>query len=401
LTLSPHAGRVEPKASGGDQDLRIYLDHNATTPVRDEVAAAMLRVLRDVHGNPSSVHAEGAAARAELDGARERTAALLGVAPAEIVFTAGATEANNAALAAVLSRPDGRRHVVATAVEHPSVDAALAHLEARGCSVTRVGVGRSGRVAAVDVAAALRDDTALVTAIWANNETGVLQPIEEIAELAAERGAWMHSDATQAVGKHAIAPAQLPVDLLSLSAHKFGGPKGVGCLVVRSGIALPPFLRGGPQERGRRGGTENMAGIAGLGAACELARRELSERVARYAQLRDRLWDGIAAKVPDVSRNGDPKHVLANTLNLCFRDTPGELLLQALDLEGIAVSAGAACASGSVEPSHVLVAMGYSKAEARGTLRFSVGHGSDEAQIDRVLSVLPDLVARVRAAGDA
>jgi cysteine desulfurase len=214
------------------------------------------------------------------------------------VFTAGATEANNTALAAVAARPDGRRHVVATAVEHPSVDAALAVLEAGGCAVTRVRVGRSGRVAVADVAAALRADTALVTAIWANNETGVVQPIEEIAQLAAERGAWMHSDATQAVGKHAIAPARLPIDLLSLSAHKFGGPKGVGCLVVRGGIALPPFLRGGPQERGRRGGTENLAGIAGLGVACELARRELPERIARHAQLRDRLWDGIAAKVP-------------------------------------------------------------------------------------------------------
>ena len=381
--------------------MRIYLDHNATTPVRDEVAAAMLRVLRDVPGNPSSVHAEGAAARAELDLARERTAALLGVAPSEVVFTAGATEANNTALAAVAARPDGRRHVVATAVEHPSVDAELAVLEAHGCPVTRVRVGRSGRVSVDDVAAALRDDTALVTAIWANNETGVLQPIAEIGALARARGAWMHSDATQAVGKHEIAPGRLPIDLLSLSAHKFGGPKGVGCLVVRGAIALPPFLRGGPQERGRRGGTENLVGIAGLGMACELARRELEERVARYAQLRDRLWEGIAAKVPRVSRNGDPGHVLANTLNVAFLDTPGELLLQALDVEGVAVSAGAACASGSVEPSHVLQAMGLSKAEARGTLRFSVGHGTDEAQIDAVLARLPDLVARARAAGDA
>jgi cysteine desulfurase len=381
--------------------VRIYLDHNATTPVRDEVAAAMLRVLRDVPGNPSSVHAEGAAARAELDLARERTAELLGVAPAEVVFTAGATEANNTALAAVASRPDGRRHVVATAVEHPSVDAALVDLEARGCPVTRVRVGRSGRVAVSDMAEAIRGDTALVTAIWANNETGVIQPVAEIAALARARGAWMHSDATQAVGKHEIAPGRLPIDLLSLSAHKFGGPKGVGCLVVRGGIAVPPLLRGGPQERGRRGGTENLAGIAGLGAACALARRELSERVLRHARLRDRLWDGIAAKVPDVSRNGDPEHVLANTLNLCFHDTPGELLLQALDVEGIAASAGAACASGSVEPSHVLVAMGFSKAEARGTLRFSVGHETDEAQVDSVLARLPDLVARARAASEA
>src|SRR5262245_27661428 len=361
----------------------------------------MIRVLRERPGNPSSGHAEGAAARAELDRARERVAGLLGVAAAEVVFTAGATEANNTALAAVLARPDARRHVVATSVETPSVDAALDALAARGCEITRVTVGRSGRVAASDVAEAMRGDTALVTAIWANNETGVVQPIEEIAALARARGAWMHSDATQAVGKHALDPGRLPIDLLSLSAHKFGGPKGVGCLVVRGAIALPPFLRGGPQERGRRGGTENLIGIAGLGMACELARRELPERTARYARLRDRLWEGIAAKVPGVSRNGDPDQALANTLNLCFRDTPGELLLQALDVEGVAVSAGAACASGSVEPSHVLVAMGFSRAEARGTLRFSVGHGNDETQIDAVLARLPDLVARVRVARGA
>jgi len=382
--------------------MRIYLDHNATTPVREEVAAAMIRVLRDVPGNPSSVHAEGARARAELDTARERVAALLEVSPSEVVFTAGATEANNTALAAVAAaRPDGRRHVVATAVEHPSVDTALDDLAARGHPVTRVPVGRGGRVDAAAVAGALRDDTALVSVIWANNETGVLQPVESIAELARARGAWMHSDATQAVGKHAIRPGRLPIDLLSLSAHKFGGPKGVGCLVVRGAIAVPPLLRGGPQEKRRRGGTENVAGIAGLGVACELARRELPERVARYARLRDRLWDGIAAKVPRVVRNGDPEHVLANTLNVTFCDTPGELLLQALDLGGIAASAGAACASGSIEPSHVLVAMGFSGADARATLRFSVGHDTDESSIDRVLALLPDLVARAREAGDA
>jgi cysteine desulfurase len=281
------------------------------------------------------------------------------------------------------------------------VDAALDVLAASGHAITRVPVDRSGRVRADDVAAALRADTALVTVIWANNETGVVQPVEEIAELARARGAWLHTDATQAVGKHEIRPGALPIDLLSLSAHKFGGPKGVGCLIVRGGIPFAPFLRGGPQERRRRGGTENLAGIAGLGIACDLARRELPARVAEYARLRDRLWDGIAAKVPGVARNGDPEHVLANTLSVTFRDTPGELLLQALDLEGIAASAGAACASGSIEPSHVLMAMGLGAGEARGTLRFSVGHGTDDAAIDCVLSLLPDLVARVRAARGA
>jgi len=380
--------------------VRIYLDHNATTPVRTEVADAMLRVLRGVPGNPSSVHAEGAAARAEVERARERVAALLGVTGAEVVFTAGATEANNTALCAIAAgRPDGRRHVVVSAVEHPSVDAALDELARRGHPVTRVPVDRSGRVAPDAVEAALRDDTALVSLIWANNETGVIQPVEAVAELAHARGAWLHSDATQAVGKHPIRPGALPVDLSSLSAHKLGGPKGVGCLVVRAGVPFAPLLHGGPQERRRRGGTENVAGVVGLGVACELAQRELPERVAAAGRLRDRLWDGVAAKVPGARRNGDPAHVLSNTLNVTFPGTQGELLLQALDLEGVAASAGAACASGSIEPSHVLVAMGFEPAEARATLRFSVGHGNDESQIDRVLTLLPDLVARARAAG--
>jgi cysteine desulfurase len=382
--------------------MRIYLDHNATTPVRAEVAEAMSRILREVYGNPSSVHEEGAVARAELDVARERVAGLLGFSPAEVVFTAGATEANNTALLALAaSRPDGRRHVVATSIEHPSVEAALEVLETRGHPVTRVPVDRSGRVEAEAVAASLRDDTALVSIIWANNETGVIQPVAEIAELARARGAWMHSDATQAVGKLAIDAGALPIDLLSLSAHKFGGPKGVGCLVARSEIPFAPYAHGGPQERRRRGGTENTAGIVGLGVACELARVELTERVERYAQLRDRLWEGIAAKVPGVVRNGDPAHLLSNTLNLTFRDTPGEMVLQALDLEGIAASAGAACASGSITPSHVLAAMGLTPEEARGTLRLSVGHGNDAQQVDRVLSLLPDLVDRARAAHGA
>jgi cysteine desulfurase len=378
--------------------MRVYLDHNATTPVRAEVAEAMTRILREVHGNPSSVHAEGAAARREVERAREQVASLLGFAPAEIVFTAGATEANNTALLSVAaSRPDGRRHVVATAVVHPSVEAALERLEARGHPVTRVSVDRSGRVVPEAVAAALRDDTALVSVIFANNETGVIQPLEEIAALAHARGAWVHTDATQAVGKHPL-DATAGCDLLSMSAHKLGGPKGVGCLAVRAALPFAPYSHGGPQERRRRGGTENTAGVVGLGVACALARDEGEARRAEYAQLRDRLWEGIAAKVPGVVRNGDPEHVLCNTLNVSFLDTPGEVVLQALDLEGVAASAGAACASGSITPSHVLVAMGLSPEEARGTLRLSVGHGNDASQVDRVLALLPDLVERARAA---
>jgi cysteine desulfurase len=380
--------------------VRIYLDHNATTPLREEVAEAMARALRDRFGNPSSLHAEGAAARAALERARESVAALLGAEPDEVVFTSGASEANNAALAgALVGRAPG--HLVASAIEHPSVEAPLAALEAAGWRVTRVAPGAGGRVEAGALEQALRPDTGLVSLIWANNETGVLQPVEELAQLTRARGILLHVDATQRVGKLPLDLRRVPVDLLALSAHKFGGPKGSGALFVRRGLSLEPWLRGGAQERGRRGGTENVAGAVGLGVACALAARELPERAAEQARLRDRLWQGICAKVPRVVRNGDACAVLPNTLNAAFEGASAELLLQALDLEGVAVSAGAACASGSVEPSPVLLAMGLAPERARASLRFSVGHGNDDGQIDRVLALLPDLVARARAAGDA
>jgi len=357
-------------------------------------------VQRDVYGNPSSVHAEGSRARVEIDRARDRVSSLLGVDPADVLFTSGATEANNTALLGLLARrTDTRRHIVATNIEHPSVDAPLEVLASAGYSITRVPVNAEGRVDVDAVAGALTDETALVTVIWANNETGVIQPVAEIAALARERGAWTHSDATQAVGKVPVELAGIPLDLLSLSAHKLGGPKGVGCLLVRGGLDFEPILHGGPQERRRRGGTENVAGVAGLGMACDLAERELAGRGEWYAGLRDRLWQGIREKVAGVRRNGSAEHVLPNTLNVEFEATAGELLLQALDLEGIAVSSGAACASGSIEPSHVLTAMGRSVEAARGSLRFSVGYGVDGPQIERVLACLPDFVERVRRAG--
>ncbi len=380
---------------------RVYLDHNATTPLREEVVEAMLHELRHGFGNPSSVHAEGASARASVERARERIASLLGSQPGRILLTGGATEANNTALLGVLRAGRERgRHVVTTNVEHPSVEAPLVAFEAEGGSVTRVPVDAGGRVASQAVLDAIRDDTALVSVIWANNETGVVQPVADIAEGARARGVRVHSDATQAVGKIAVDLRRVPLDLLSLSAHKFNGPKGVGCLVVGEGIEFEPLLRGGPQEARRRGGTENVAGIAGLGMACQLAEAEMSERIALYAHLCGRLWSGIEAKIPRVRRNGDPDHVLPNTVNVEFEGAAGELLLQALDLSGISVSAGAACASGAVEPSPVLLAMGRTPAQARGSLRLSVGHGVDDAQIDRVLLQLPDLVERARQAGD-
>jgi cysteine desulfurase len=379
--------------------MRVYLDHNATSPLRDEVVEAMTRILRGVHGNPSSAHEEGRAARAAVDRARAAVASLVGVQSDDVLFTAGATEANNTALFGPLGlRPGEPGHVVTSAVEHPSVEAPLEALERAGWRVTRVGVDSEGLLDAAQVEAAIEPDTALVSILWANNETGVLQPIGQIAERVRERGIPFHTDATQAVGKIPIDLREIPVDFMSLSAHKFNGPKGVGCLVARGDLAFESILRGGPQERGRRGGTENVAAIVGLGVACELAQRELPDRMRDYARWRDRLWEGIQAKIPGVRRNGSTDRVLPNTLNVEFEGAAGELLLQALDVEGIAVSSGAACHSGSIEPSKVLIAMGRSPEEARGSLRLSVGHGNDAEQIDYALSLLPDRVESARRA---
>jgi cysteine desulfurase len=379
--------------------VRIYLDHNATTPLRAEVVEVVMAALRDAWGNPSSVHAEGAVARACVESARAELAELLRARPGEIVFCAGATEANNALLRGV-ARHAGGRHLVISAVEHPSVREPAAALAAGGCEVSAVPVDAEGLLDPEALAAALRPDTALVSVLWANNETGVVQPIETIAERVKERGLLLHVDATQALGKLPVDLGRVPVDYLSCSAHKMNGPKGVGALFVREGAPFEPWLRGGGQERGRRGGTEDVAGIAGFGAACGLARQELAWRTERWGSLRDRLWDGIASKVPRARRNGSAARVLCNTLNVEFEGADGEALLQALDLEGVAVSSGAACHSGSVSPSAVLLAMGRTPAQARASLRFSVGHDVNGPQIDRVLALLPDLVARARG-GDA
>ena len=379
--------------------MRVYLDHNATSPVRDEVAESMIRVLRGVHGNPSSAHEEGRAARAAVDRARESVASLIGVESEDVLFTAGATEANNTLLLGLLGmRSDVARHLVTSAAEHPSVEAPLEALERQGWRVTRVEVDSDGLLDEAQFEAAIEPETALVSVLWANNETGVLQPMGRIVTLARDRGIPIHADATQAVGKLPIDLREIPIDFVSLSAHKFNGPKGVGCLIARGDPAIEPILRGGPQERGRRGGTENVAAIVGLGVACELAERELPARMRDYAALRDQLWEGIQAKIPNVQRNGSVDRVLPNTLNVEFAGAAGELLLQALDVEGIAVSSGAACHSGSIEPSKVLIAMGRSPEAARGSLRFSVGHGNDAAQIDYALSLLPDRVERARQA---
>jgi len=373
--------------------MRIYLDHNATTPIRPEVVEAMTAVLRDEFGNPSSVYAEGANARARVEVARAQIARLLGVEDADIRFTGGATEANNTVLFGSLAPGD---HVVTTLVEHPSIVEPLAVLEARGVLVDRVAPDEHGCVSALAMADAIEDRTRLVAMIWANNETGSIQPVEELAEICSERSVALHVDATQAIGKCPVDLGSIPISSLSSSAHKLGGPKGVGALVCRNGLVLPPLLHGGGQEKGLRGGTENVASIVGYGVACELARTEGAVRAEAYGKLRDRLWHGIQSKLEDVHWNGGPDRTLSNTLNVEFSGVAGEVLLQALDLEGVAVSAGAACHSGSIEPSQVLTAMGRSPDQARASLRFSIGWGVDEEQIDRVVALLLELVPRIR-----
>ena len=375
--------------------VRIYLDHNATTPIRPEVVEAMTFVLRHEFGNPSSVYAEGASARARVEIARAQIAALLGIDPGDIRFTGGATEANNTVLFGSLAPGD---HVVTTLVEHPSIVEPLAVLEARGVLVDRVAPDLHGCVSASEMAAAIEDRTKLVAMIWANNETGSIQPVEEVAEICRERAIAFHVDATQAIGKYPVDLGRVRVSSLSSSAHKLGGPKGVGALVTPNGPVLPPHLYGGGQEKGLRGGTENVASIVGYGVACELARTEGAARAEASGKLRDRLWQGIQSNLKDVCWNGGPGRTLSNTLNVEFSGLSGEVLLQALDLEGVAVSAGAACHSGSIEPSKVLIAMGRTPEQARASLRISVGWGVDEAQIDRVVALLCELVPRVRKA---
>lgn len=377
--------------------MRIYLDHNATTPLRPEVMETMERVLRESFGNPSSVPFEGTRARALVEQARDQVAGLLSAEPAHIRFTSGATEANNTLLFGLLAPGD---HVVTTCVEHPSVSAPLEVLASRGVRVDWIAPDESGCIAVADVEAAIRPETKLVCVIWANNETGAVQPIAELAALCRARGPWLHADATQAIGKLDVDLTKTRVDSIASSAHKLGGPKGVGALVLRDQATIRPFLLGGGQERGHRGGTENVIGIAGYGAACRAAAATGAAQGETMRRLRDRLWRGIQTGISGVRWNGDPVRTLANTLNVGFAGVAGEVLLQALDLEGISVSAGAACHSGSIEPSKVLLAMGKTPEEARGSLRFSLGQGVDEAQIDRTIELLAKLVPRIRELGE-
>ncbi|MEL6179087.1 MAG: cysteine desulfurase family protein, partial [Myxococcota bacterium] len=347
---------------------RIYLDYNSTTPLDSQVAQAMVKALETLPGNPSSIHREGQRARAAVEQARRHVAELLGADFTEIVFTSGASEANNIALGALCQRGP----VLTTAIEHPSV---LAPLERLADRVVQVGVDGSGALPEVDRIMAQADEAGVqgVSIMLANNETGNIMPVAAIASQAKARGWWVHCDATQGVGKLPVDVEALGVDLMSISAHKFYGPKGVGALYVRSGFELTPTVVGGHQERGRRAGTENVAAIVGMGAAARLLQREgwVESEAVRQKTLCDRLWEGIAALESGARRQGQAEAVLPNTLNVRFPQVDGETLLMNLDLDGIAVSAGSACSAGSLEPSHVILAMGVPYEEARGSVRFS------------------------------
>jgi cysteine desulfurase len=381
--------------------VRIYLDYNATAPVPPAVVDAVAVALRDCYGNASSVHVFGQQAKAVLDESRSAVARLIGAEPSEIVFTAGGTESDNLAVRGVAEAlaSTGRRHVITSAIEHEAVLNSVKALGKRGWTTTLLPVDGTGVVAPGALAAAIGDKTALVSIMLANNELGTIQPVAELAAMARARGALVHTDAVQAVGKIPVDVRALGVDLLTLSGHKFGAPKGVGALWVRRGLALQAQSTGGRQERGRRAGTENVPALEGLRVAADIVSRTPAAEARRIASLRDRLESGVLGRVPGSVVNGDAAARVPNTSNISFERVEGESLVIALDLEGIAVSTGSACSSGTLEPSHVLRAIGLSSSRVQSAIRFSLGPATTEAEIDRVLDVLPTLVTRLRSRG--
>jgi cysteine desulfurase len=378
---------------------RVYLDHNATTPVHPAVVEAMTKVLREDFGNPSSVHHFGQRAKAAMDQARSAVAALIGADPSEVVFTSGGTESDNFAIRGAAEALDGtrRRHLIATTIEHEAVLNTLKALAKRGRPTSLLRVDGTGIVAPDALKEALTDDTAVVSVMHANNEIGTIQPISELARMAHARGALFHTDAVQTAGKVTIDVKTLDVDLLSISAHKFYGPKGVGALWIRRGLRLLPVLTGGKHERSRRAGTENVAGIVGMGVAATLAGAKIDEEAMRMSALRDRLEEGVLRAVSGTTVNGARSPRVPNTTNISFDRIEAESLLIALDLEGVAVSTGSACSSGTLEPSHVLKAMGFPPHRTQNSIRFSLGAANTEADVDRVVGILPGIVEKLRS----
>jgi cysteine desulfurase len=379
--------------------MRIYLDHNATTPLDPLVADRMAQAMREVWGNASSVHHFGQQAKAALDEARGAVGALIGAEASEIVFTAGGTESDNLAIrgAAEAIEPSGRKHLVTSAIEHEAVLNTMKSLARRGWRVTTIPVDASGIVSIDRLRDAMSDDTALVSVMHANNEIGTIQPIAELAAVAHQRGALFHTDAVQSAGKLPIDVRALGIDLLTIAGHKFYGPKGTGALWLKRGVRLVSPITGGRQERSRRAGTENVPALVGLGVAADVARQKLETEGPRLAALRDRLEAGILAAIPGTERNGAAAPRVANTTNISIDRVEAESLLIGLDLAGIAVSSGSACSSGTLEPSHVLKAMGLPHARTLGSIRFSLGASNTDADVDRVLEALPPIVEKLRS----
>lgn len=375
----------------------IYFDHSATTGVDKEVAALILEYMTDKFGNPSSVHSFGRETHKAVEEAREKVAALIGAAPNEIFFTSGGTEADNLVIKGIAfaNRKRGN-HIITSAIEHHAVLHTCEYLEKQGFTVTYLPVDEYGMVRLSDLQAAITDQTILITIMFANNEVGSIQPIKEIGQLAKERDIYFHTDAVQVVGNYPVDVQQYHIDSLSMSGHKFHGPKGIGALYVRRGVRLQAIQHGGGQERKLRAGTENVPGIVGLGKACEIAKLDMEEKIARVSGLRNKIIGAIQANIPHVRLNGHPTRRMPGNVSFSFEFVEGEALLLHLDRLGIAVSSGSACTSGSVDPSHVLLAMGLNRELANAALRISLGRGNSEDEVNYFLSVLPGIVAKLR-----
>jgi len=377
---------------------RIYLDHAATTPTHAEVVKAMLPYFTDAFGNPSSIHSYGQEAKGAVEEARTKVAELIGARSEEIIFTSGGTEADNYALKGVAYANERKgNHIITSPIEHHAMTEACKFLEKRGFRITCLPVDRYGLVDPQDVKRAITDKTILISVMHASNEVGTIEPVDEIGKIAREAGVYLHSDAVQTVGHIPVNVDELNVDLLVISAHKLYGPKGVGALYVRKGTRLVSLMHGGGQEKKRRAGTENVPAIVGLGKAVELARHDLGEEARRLSYLRDKLVKGLGERIDHIHLNGHPSQRLPNNVNVSVDFAEGESMVLNLDLEGICVSTGSACSSASLEPSHALLALGLSPEQAHGSLRFSLGRENNEEDVERVLEILPGIVAKLRA----
>ncbi len=376
---------------------RIYLDYAATTPVDSEVVKAMLPYFNEIYGNPSSIHYFGQQAKKGMEDARQKLADFLGAKPEEIVFTSGGTESDNFAIFGVASALETKgNHIIISPIEHHAITEPAKVLEKRGFKVTRLKVDKAGLIDPEDVKKAITDKTILISIMHANNEIGVIEPIEEIGKIAKEKGVYFHTDAVQSVGHISVNVNELNVDLLSLSAHKFYGPKGVGALYIRKGTKITRFLYGGDQERGRRASTHNISGIVGLGKAIEICKEKMPQELKGQSELRDRLIKEIPQKISDARLNGHPTRRLPNNVNFSFAFIEGESILLNLDMLGIAASTGSACTSSSLEPSHVLLAIGLPHELAHGSLRISLGRWTKKEDIDFLLENLPKIVDKLR-----